>query len=111
MLSDALDRSVLTGRVAPLENDENLLFGFNDVTLKFDEFNLRRAQRRLVVRFRSRVSLLLLGRHRFGSCFDPFRKRGDRAPVVRQLRRCGDAESRPSPWLVISKSGARVGGA
>ena len=59
MLDDALDRAILTARVAALHYDKHLVAVPDDVLLDLDELDLQVTQRRLVAGAPICIALLL----------------------------------------------------
>jgi len=51
--NDALDRAILIGRIAPFEDNENLVVGVDRMALQLDQFDLQAAKRLLVYLLRS----------------------------------------------------------
>ena len=58
MLDNTLDRTVLARSIPALQNDQNLVIAFDEVTLQLDQFDLKFAQSFFVGLFRNRRRVL-----------------------------------------------------
>ena len=54
MLDNALDGAILAGSISALQDDQDFVIAFDEVTLQLDQFDLKFAQCVLVSAFRDR---------------------------------------------------------